>query len=143
MRKPRYFWLAFAACLGLVVVWLFRPHPPAHRINQESYDKIQIGMSPEEVEAIFGVPPGSYSTKKGSVCLTCTPGFLAGQTTELDWISDEAVIQVWLNDEKKVIYCEGTLFADETVFDQLRRWLGFEPKNRTLTCVGTGTGTAE
>jgi len=45
-------------------VWACRQAlaPPSHRINPESFEQIQGGMTPAEVEAIIGVPPGDYST---------------------------------------------------------------------------------
>src|SRR5262245_11808498 len=34
--------------------------PPAHRIDREHFDLIQIGMTLAEVESILGQPPGDY-----------------------------------------------------------------------------------
>jgi hypothetical protein len=53
---------------GLAVVatgaWLLWPRP--ERITQENCDRIRIGMSRAEVEAILG-PPGDYRTGRGEM----------------------------------------------------------------------------
>ena len=46
-----------AACAGL---WHYLPVPTSTPIDQEHFDKIGVGMSHEQVEAIIGVPPGVY-----------------------------------------------------------------------------------
>ena len=47
--------LAVVGAAGMVVMW-----PRADSITQENFDRILVGMSPAEVEAIFGGPPGDY-----------------------------------------------------------------------------------
>src|SRR5262249_1691354 len=49
-------------CLGLVALWVAPPRP---RINRESFNRIQAGMTPTAVERIIGVPPGDYRTREG------------------------------------------------------------------------------
>ena len=34
--------------------------PPPHRIDQAHLDRITAGMTPEQVEAVFGAPAGEY-----------------------------------------------------------------------------------
>ena len=48
--------------LLLLIVTLFYPllAPPAHRIDKDHFELIQKGMTLDEVEAIFGKPPGNY-----------------------------------------------------------------------------------
>jgi hypothetical protein len=54
--------LLIGVLTGLVVVgfgaWLVWPYPSA--ITPESYDRIAVGMTFEQVHAILGGPPGLY-----------------------------------------------------------------------------------
>src|SRR5581483_7877942 len=36
--------------------------PPRHGITPENFARLREGMTQQEVEALLGVPPGSYST---------------------------------------------------------------------------------
>ena len=49
--------LAVVVTAGVVVLWPTRPN----RVTRENYDRIQIGVTRVEVEAILG-PPGDYAT---------------------------------------------------------------------------------
>jgi hypothetical protein len=51
--------LAVVVAVGALVMW-----PRANRVTRENYDRIQIGMSRGDVEAILG-PPGDYRTGPG------------------------------------------------------------------------------
>jgi hypothetical protein len=48
--------LAVVVAAGVIVMW-----PRAERVTRANYDRIQIGMSRAEVEAILG-SPGDYTT---------------------------------------------------------------------------------
>lgn len=53
-----------AICLALVCLTLFvivRMDARKDRITWKNIERIQIGMTEAEVEAIFGVPPGNYN----------------------------------------------------------------------------------
>jgi hypothetical protein len=61
MRRRRLRWVLALAGLGVVIVAgavVLWPHPPS-RITRENFDRIKVGMSRPEVEAILG-PPGDY-----------------------------------------------------------------------------------
>jgi hypothetical protein len=51
--------LAVVVAAGTVVLW-----PRAERVTRENFDRIQIGMSQADMEAILG-PPGDYRTGLG------------------------------------------------------------------------------
>src|SRR5262245_22093203 len=61
---------AILAMLGLLVgvpigfVVILYLTAPRHRITWDSHEKIQKGMTLDEVEAILGVPPGDYGPAK-------------------------------------------------------------------------------
>ncbi|HMF15961.1 MAG TPA: hypothetical protein VKE98_02090 [Gemmataceae bacterium] len=113
MTKRRLFWLAYAACVLLAVFWGARLLTPRHRINRESLEKIQVGMTLEEVEAILGVPPGDYATKEIGIA----------------WVGEEGAIHVMLNPEGRVSYLAWLepwreLIGEVTFLDKLRGWFG-------------------
>jgi hypothetical protein len=75
---------------GVVVLW---PAPPS-RITRENYDRIRVGMSRVEVEAILG-SPGDYSTREIAYLLeepTPVEGWPIGDNEE--WCGDRASIDV-------------------------------------------------
>jgi hypothetical protein len=88
--------LAGAAVLVAAAAFTLRPRP--HRITRENYDRVQLGMSQSEVEAILG-PPGDY--RNGEVSNTehwvgrnvkSVPGRLEGPDV---WQCDEAELIVY------------------------------------------------
>ena len=116
MKKRRIYWLTFAACVGLAVFWGVRLLTPPHRINRESLEKIQVGMTLDEVEAILGVPPGEYATKECGI----------------EWVGDEGAIHVMLNPEGRVSYkawLEPWFIGEVTFFDKLQGWFGLRQMN--------------
>lgn len=65
----------------------------ASRINTENYDKIQSGMTSQQVTDILGKPT-SRETKGGEVL-----GF-GGSVTTMTWTTDNATIRIdFLNDQ--------------------------------------------
>jgi hypothetical protein len=47
--------LLIIALAAILIEWATLPH----QLTQEEADRIQLGMTPEEVEAVFGRPPDS------------------------------------------------------------------------------------
>jgi hypothetical protein len=87
--KPRWVVLVAAAVLGVAVVeavaWAGQhsqglTDQRAAGINEDNFDHIQKGMRAEEVDDIFGVPPGDYRRP---------PGFLLVGPGHIPW-SDAA-----------------------------------------------------
>jgi hypothetical protein len=58
-------------------------------IDQTSYQKIEIGMSQEEVKLVIGGPPGDYTS----------PDWLSGYAIHLEPIGSE---QVWQGDDAEI-----------------------------------------
>jgi hypothetical protein len=81
--------------LALVaIVTCFYPllAPTPHRIDQEHFDLIRVGMTKAEVEAIFGVPAGKYDwAEPGSPLLTISL-LMALQNAE--FVHDEGQVQL-------------------------------------------------
>jgi len=97
--------LAFSLCLSFlflaIAFVLSRP-----RVNRESYQKIEVGMSSREVECIFGAGPGDYSTGPvhfHSVKQLALAGiFPPGEAKT--WHGDDGQFTVWFDDRGVVTY---------------------------------------
>lgn len=59
-RKRR--WVLVLAGLAVLAAGAFVLWLQPERISQENFDRIRVGMSRAEVEAILGGPPGDYRT---------------------------------------------------------------------------------
>jgi len=140
MTKRRLLWLAYAACVLLAVFWGVRLLTPRHRINQESFEKIQVGMTLEEVAEIVGAPPGAYATGPFLLCRSSwknCPEISGSLGGDQEWIGDEVALAVWLDSQKRVTQVQ---FGDvvpigirqETFFDKARAWLGLRPWDHML-----------
>jgi hypothetical protein len=135
VTKGRLFWLAYATCLGLAVFWGVRLLPPGHGINLESYDKIQIGMTLEEVKVLLKVPPGDYSTRP---YLRHKSEDRRGFNWELQWIGNDCRIGLRLDKRRKVAghgWEEHIPTGEETFFDKLCRWMPFQGENKPIISI--------
>src|SRR5215471_8048203 len=99
MTHRRLFWLAFAACLCLAVFWGVRLLTTQHRINRESFEKIQVGMTQSDVESLLGVPPGDYSTREYTFL---EPPWPLSKIWEFQWIGNDGRIRVKLDEKRNV-----------------------------------------
>jgi hypothetical protein len=104
MRK---WWLIGSLAVLLVLVGILLPvlFPWPSKVNRANYERIELGMSRAEVEAIFGGPPGDYRTRPVTIPSTSTwevttPGTSTWNVSvplsgEVSWSGDEgdAVIQ--------------------------------------------------
>src|SRR5205085_2763135 len=88
-------WMAFAG-------WRWLNRRP-HRINAYSASQIEMLMTPAEVEAILGVPPGDYTTRG----LSPDPWALAaGRKYVASLRPDQYRCEEWLSDD----YCLWVVF---------------------------------
>src|SRR5262245_54377140 len=74
----------FAVVLaGLAVAWL-RPRPMP-KFTKEQFDKIQVGMTLAEVEAVLGCKPGNHTNDEDLL------SFVSRDQTHkyIDWAADE------------------------------------------------------
>src|SRR5262245_5252216 len=105
----RHWWLVTLAVLllGFTALWSLYTVAtrPGRFINRDALERIEIGMTAKEVEAILGSPPGDHTVFKrvpavdarGEVFLWTYPT-ASGQT----WASDEGVLFVLIQDDKVV-----------------------------------------
>jgi hypothetical protein len=115
--------------------WLLQPKP---RIDQESYDRIKVGMTLAEVEAIIGAPPGDYGVGTGEIEVWFTwevktgdvhwPRLPAGERKE--WLGQQHAITVWVNAAGKVVdHSMPPVFREyDSTFDRLLGMLGLKDK---------------
>ena len=129
-RRPLILCLAVLLVLGPAgfwwVRWLARP---VHRITPENIDQIYVGMTRKEVEALFGVPPGTYARGKASLVIfhhnEPVEEWMLGPVDE--WVGEEAAVMVYFNESGLVSHHRRTAVAtvEEAFHEKLRRWLGF------------------
>jgi hypothetical protein len=116
--------------LGTIIFQVLRPRD---RLTWENFERIQLGMTRDQVERILG-PPGDYSRGGG---LYSGPGLIRtigiarfAKEGEL-WWNDGPNIIVHFDSADKVegihIYNRWTLGSPETetFWAKARRWLGF------------------
>jgi outer membrane protein assembly factor BamE (lipoprotein component of BamABCDE complex) len=135
-------WLLIFGCLGAILLagyltlWLTAPK---HRINEHNIAAIDFGMSEKEVEEIFGVPAGDYSTKdehwlyiqeKTRIkdgLIRIHVDILAKDPDGKFWKGDESSVWLRFDEAGKVADIwsswEGPN-ADQSFLAKLRRWLG-------------------
>jgi hypothetical protein len=61
MRKR--WWVAVSILIATVMAIVFILSRPAG-VTWFGYARVRLGMTPEEVESVIGVPPGNYSSRK-------------------------------------------------------------------------------
>ena len=131
MKKPVQIWLAlllFGVGLAGLFMWLALPPP----ICRENAEKVRMGMTEPQVEAMFGGPAGDYTSGRplvgdareadvphwstGSLAeyqdhLVQPPGGgfiggaggnLAGAAVEKEWKGDWGWVMVWFDEAGKV-----------------------------------------
>jgi hypothetical protein len=121
--------LAVATTLGvwLSVQWLL----PTHRIDDEHFAKLGLGMTQSEVEEILGVPAGDYRLiPQGSFHGGLGPGAAFGGTQEQKerkwWVGDSVWIQIGFGSDGRAVagYSGTTIKTEPSFMARLRHWLG-------------------
>ena len=89
MRSRRTVFMLAAGLIVLLIPSLLLPTSrPKSAINQENFDRIQVGMTEDEVEAILGGPPGNYTDRRYPMSYT------GGSLLYRSWIGDGGVISI-------------------------------------------------
>jgi hypothetical protein len=134
MTKKRKLMLAvgiFAVSVVAVPVGLEvwrQYHAPRHFIDVEHLGRIKKGMTQEEVEAIFGVPPGTYTKKRSVSFDTNSFGMLgAGKRVE-QWTGDQGRVVVGFDEQGAVMFILFIVYSEvqgPSFLQQVQTWLGF------------------
>jgi len=130
------------ALFGLAVFWLALRLQPSDRISREGFDRIQQGMTQEEVEAVLGVPPGEYVTEETRERLRQRSLRRIFFLQKASWRAER-----WLGDRNDacvriiVAFNEQGLVADKdfeecfecpSLITRVRRWLEVQPDDTML-----------
>ena len=102
---------------------------PKQRINDDTIKLINHGMSLNEVETVFGVPPGDYTTDSNIryICPPTPPYRTRLNVNEaIIWISDDAQAIIHFDDDGLVegVFTGLRFPLNGTTWDKFRRWLG-------------------
>jgi hypothetical protein len=121
--QRRLVWMGAVACTalaGLAVGGRITAGP--HPVNQENFERIRVGMTRAEVEAILRCPPGDYATVE-YIPEFC--GFtLAGATR---WISNDGEVRIWFDQHGRVErahYFELIVRSRPSLLERIQAWLG-------------------
>jgi hypothetical protein len=140
MRRRKI--LLVGTCLTLVLLLLFFgylllvPRGPSTHITRTAYERIRLGMTVEEAQAVIGLPLGDYRTEASSQehapadeneavpGLTYAPGDSGPDPA--DWMSDKGCIWLEVDPERGVVAKHyGTMRdAKPTLLERVRGWLG-------------------
>jgi hypothetical protein len=99
--RGRVLWLAGSGLFLVIVALGFLFLPRAPRFTRDNFDRIRVGMSSAEVEALLG-PPGNYLTGpvadspmvQGDPALVALPG--------VSWRGDDGIISLEFDASGKV-----------------------------------------
>lgn len=111
-------------CGAALVVFCMWSNLSPHRISQEDWQKVELGMSRKQVMEILGAP-GDYGLGEGQVGLLGGPMVNTKNLGEHAWAVDEYVFFVSFDDAGRVVskMTEGGVVRNPTVFDRILRWL--------------------
>jgi hypothetical protein len=128
MNKRLRLWLVLVAVLGLGTFWLLRP-TPLHRITEANSARIQEGMKESHVEAIFGVPEGTYTERDAAFLIFddfSRDIEVAPVASWRAWRADAGVAFVGFDEKGEVVDKRFIpIHENVSVLERLRRWLGF------------------
>lgn len=130
MKRGRAFTLTWSVPLMVVVALVAAVYfgwallaGSAHRINPYTAMKIRVGMTQRDVEAIFGAPPGDYSSEQKSdqaqAPVDCRPDL-----RREDWTAEEGGAVVYFGPDGRV--ADFTLWVapgrQTAKFERIRKW---------------------
>jgi hypothetical protein len=116
--------IAASAVVGIAVYFGWLPLAGStHHINPYTATKLRLGMTQSKVEALFGVPPGDYSSEPRSDQVQAR-GDGQPELRREDWASDEGGAVVYFRPDGKV--ADFTLWiapgGKMTGRERIRKW---------------------
>jgi hypothetical protein len=124
-RGKRLIFLGLVVAALVAAVYFGRLHlaGSAHRINPYTAVKVRLGMTQSEVEAIFGAPPGDYSSGPKAD----RPQAPADRRPDLrreDWTTEEGGAVVYFGPDGRA--ADFTLWVapgrQTSKFERVRKW---------------------
>jgi hypothetical protein len=110
------------AGLAAVGAYLGRPYPLGPGVCWANVDRIAVGMTAQEVQAIVGRPPQSWWRGPKPITDHSPPGY----HKMLMWSDQECDILVYLDRNGRVMACEGVGGQRPSWFDRICHRLGLE-----------------
>lgn len=128
LRRPLPL-LGLVVCLVGGAAWLLWPTDP---VCPRAFDRIQLGMTEEEVKAAMGMPPGNHYTVNPLAVYSLLPLPFAkkGNAAEgvpMFWAGDQYCIMVWCDDTGAVVGAfifQVPSWKSPSLLDRLRARLG-------------------
>jgi hypothetical protein len=127
--KKKWWIIGFAtlAIAGGLAVAIPTLQPPQPGITKANFDRIEDGMTKDEVTAIFGREPHSELP-----LLDSSGGIICGGNI-CRWAGEDGANAqvIFINDAAKDARCPGARYwnpSTETITDKLRRWLSLPRK---------------
>lgn len=125
--EQRYWLIAIAIALAgsaaALCTYLSRPDPPGPGVTWANVERIDVGMTQPEVEAVVGRPPQASSRGPMPISNNSPPGY----HVVLLWSDMECDILVYLDLDGRVISREGVGSGGSgppTWYDRLRKRVG-------------------
>jgi len=106
-----------AITLSIIAMLLF-----ASKVTEPNFDRIQIGMTQDQVEALIGTPDCELPHGGFVTSIVDTPEE-RGNHLIVNWNSRNAIIEVWFDGEGRVGFKRFWKGGD-SFFDSIRRRLG-------------------
>jgi hypothetical protein len=123
-RNKRLLILTVVVVAIVAAVYFVWPHlsGSAHRINPYTAMKVRVGMAQAQVEAIFGAPPGDYSSEPKAGSRHAPPDRRPDLRRE-EWAADEGGAVVYFGQDARV--ADATLWVvphKASKFEAIRKW---------------------
>jgi hypothetical protein len=133
MRKRALITLGLLGTVALLGVALLLWLTPRPRIDPDSFEQLQIGMSEHDVERVMGAPAGDYSRSGrrifyGLVDIIEGPRRRWPEFRAKEWRGDEFGVIVAFDEDGRVAdkamgtAVGGVTLSSPTSLDRLRRW---------------------
>jgi hypothetical protein len=114
--------LALATLVAVLLVMRKSPAPCPVDVGPASFDKLKIGMSESEIEAILGGPAGDYRTRAGVWYMFVGPGLYSKDDPvpiTKEWDTDSYAICVNFGPEGKAIRIMGAGAHEDSFIDRI------------------------
>jgi hypothetical protein len=120
LNKKYWLFILVALVLALVLApeLLLRYRQWRMDISIASWERIEVGMTEDEVIGILGVPPGTYSGTYWGGHPTQTTFFLIPGTTKKQWTGQEVIIEIGFDEEDKVAWSRLTSHINPDRLDE-------------------------